>query len=567
MINKKFPVYAIMMQDYKQELAQIRDVLKKNLSGMSVTDIARALHKNKNTVGRYLDIMLISGQVNMKTFGMAKVFTLSQRVPLSAMLSFSNELIMVLDSDHRITEINDNFLALLDMERPEVVGKQIDYISPPDVDIHEMLETLMLESEKPVSVVTFRSSGGKEKIYRQKSLPTVFDDGSSGLTLILEDITYRVRAERELAEREERFRMMVENIHDGLAIIENGRIVFSNRRISEITGYTAEELDNRRPENIVDPKESEKIRNLLVSPGEEIPGPIQLRVWIVRKDGIRRYVYGRITRYVRKETVYHFIIFTDMTEIKEQEDALWESEQKFRRMAHAIHEGFVIIEDGKIVESNRRVHEITGYSDQEISTMNTDDLVSADDERKIKLAVDASVRNPGIPDSITFRIRTKGGKYRWIRGNIISEIQNGHTSTYLTMSDVTGEVERDNATTRTIESLHNLIRSIPVPMCHTDEEGIIRGSSEQFRELTGTSESDRDLAIGSIIPELDGFHDISEIISQLKGGKPITSAGTLKIHDGSLIPVQLVLRYFSDDLGGHITWVVIPGGNKDHFIN
>jgi PAS domain S-box-containing protein len=135
------------------------------------------------------------------------------------------------------------------------------------------------------------------------------------------------------------------------------------------------------------------------------------------------------------------------------------------------------------------------------------------------------------------------------------------------MSDVTGEVERDNATTRTIESLHNLIRSIPVPMCHTDEEGIIRGSSEQFRELTGTSESDRDLAIGSIIPELDGFHDISEIISQLKGGKPITSAGTLKIHDGSLIPVQLVLRYFSDDLGGHITWVVIPGGNKDHFIN
>jgi PAS domain S-box-containing protein len=549
-----------MMQDYKQELAQIRDVLKKNLSGMSVTDIARALKKNKNTIGRYLDIMLISGQVNMKTFGMAKVFTLSQRVPLSAMISFSNELILVLDSDRRITEINDNFLSLLDMEHSEVIGKQIDYISPPDVDIHELLETLMLESEKPVSVVTFRSSGGKEKIYRQKSLPTVFDDGSSGLTLILEDITYRVRAERELAEREERFRMMVENIHDGLAIIENGRIVFSNRRISEITGYTAEELDNRRPENIVDPEESEKIRSLLASPGEKIPVPIQLRVWIVRKDGIRRYVYGRITRYVRKETVYHFIIFTDMTEIKEQEDALWESEQKFRRMAHAIHEGFLILEDGKIVQSNRRVREITGYSDEEISMMNTDDLVSADDERKIRQAVDASVRNPGVPDSITFRIRTKGGKYRWIRGNIISETQNGHTSTYLTMSDVTGEVERDNATFRTIESLHNLISSIPVPMCHTDEAGIIRGASEQFRELTGTGESDRGLAISSIITDLEKFRDVNEIISQITAGKSITSSGMLKLHDGSSLPVHVVLHYYSDAVGGHIIWIVRPDG-------
>lgn len=266
MINKKKESpHVTMMQDYKQELTQIRDVLKKNLSGMSVTDIARALKKNKNTIGRYLDIMLISGQVNMKTFGMAKVFTLSQRVPLSAMLSFSNELILVLDNDHRITEINDNFLSLLNMERADVVGKQIDYISPPDVDIHELLETLMQESEKPVSLVTFRSPGGKEKVYRQKSLPTVFDDGSSGLTLILEDITYRVRAERELAEREERFRMMVENIHDGLAIIENGVIVFSNRRISEITGYTAEELDNMRPEGVVAPEETEKIRHLLSS--------------------------------------------------------------------------------------------------------------------------------------------------------------------------------------------------------------------------------------------------------------------------------------------------------------
>ena len=61
-----------MMQDYQHELSLIKDLLKKNPEGMSVTDISKALNKNKNTIGRYLDILLISGQVDMRTYGKAK---------------------------------------------------------------------------------------------------------------------------------------------------------------------------------------------------------------------------------------------------------------------------------------------------------------------------------------------------------------------------------------------------------------------------------------------------------------------------------------------------------------
>jgi len=54
---------------------------------------------------------------------MAKVFTLSQRVPLSALLSYSKELIMVLDNESRIIDVNDNFLSLLSLSRQETLGK------------------------------------------------------------------------------------------------------------------------------------------------------------------------------------------------------------------------------------------------------------------------------------------------------------------------------------------------------------------------------------------------------------------------------------------------------------
>ena len=61
----------------------------------------------------------------------------------------------------------------------------------------------------------------------------------------------QVLAEREIREREERFRMMAENIHDGLIIMENDKIVFVNRRIAEITGYTFDELWKMEPLSII----------------------------------------------------------------------------------------------------------------------------------------------------------------------------------------------------------------------------------------------------------------------------------------------------------------------------
>ena len=130
-----------MMQDYQQELVAIKDLLKKNPEGMSVTDISKALKKNKNTIGRYLDILLISGQVDMRAYGMAKVYTISQRVPLSAMLSYSKELIMVLDDDAADHRYQRQFFELLQLPREETLGKNISFLQSPEVDVHELLDT------------------------------------------------------------------------------------------------------------------------------------------------------------------------------------------------------------------------------------------------------------------------------------------------------------------------------------------------------------------------------------------------------------------------------------------
>jgi ACT domain-containing protein len=76
----------------KDVTIQIKNLLKKNPNGLSITKIVKALGINRNTAGRYLENRLVSGQVEMRRFGMAKIYMLSQRVPLSAVLSISSEL-------------------------------------------------------------------------------------------------------------------------------------------------------------------------------------------------------------------------------------------------------------------------------------------------------------------------------------------------------------------------------------------------------------------------------------------------------------------------------------------
>jgi len=446
-----------MMQDYQHELSLIKDLLKKKPEGMSVTDLSKALGKNKNTVGRYLDILLISGQVDMRTYGMAKVFSLSQRVPLSALISYSNELIMVLDADSRIVQINDNFLKLLHLTREATVGQNLSYLSPPDVDMHELLGTISEKFPGKEHTLSFHVRDMGERIFKQKSIPAVFEDGGKGRTIILEDVTEQILAERQIRESEERFRMMADNIRDGLTIIENDKTVYANRRIEEITGYTFDEFNHMGPLAIVATEchdvVKDQIAELEKNPGK--PGEIQ--VWIIRKDGERRFVSARISSVRYQNTNYNFVIFTDMTESKRQELLLRESEQRFRMMAENIQDGLIIVENGNFVYANRRVAEISGYSTEDLVQMKSTDLVAPDDAEKLEkiiLSTEPDVKGPG---ELTFWINRKDGTRRCILGRVTAAIQGKTISTYVTMTDVTDSAERERALKDRITALQQLI--------------------------------------------------------------------------------------------------------------
>ena len=461
-----------MMQDYQQEFVAIRDLLTKNPNGMSVTDISKALKKNKNTIGRYLDILLISGQVDMRTYGMAKVYSISQRVPLSAMLSYSKELIMVLDSELRILDVNANFLHLLHLPREGTVGKNISFLQSPQADVHELLDNISPDMGEWENTITFQVKEQGERIFHEKCIPTVFDDGQRGITIILEDMTEHILAERQIRKSEERFRMMSDNIQDGLMIVENGKTTYANNRLAEITGYSLKELWAMPSTlTIIAPEchdeVTQRIRDIENNPDK----PNTLQMWVIRKDKERRFVYARISGVRYNENFYNFIIFTDMTALKTQEAQNRENEQRFRMMAENIQDGLIIVENEKIVFTNRRINEISGYSNEEmaamglhgtiiveeISKISDSGMIPPSDKSRIEDLVKSVQPNSGIPGEFKIWIKRKDGAQRFLQGKITAARYGDITSTYITLTDITDFAERERNLRERIDALQDLL--------------------------------------------------------------------------------------------------------------
>jgi PAS domain S-box-containing protein len=228
----------------QERVNAIKQCLRSQPRGLSISDLTSRLNTNRNLVAKYLDMLLISGQVEMQVMGAAKVYYLSHRVPISAMLEFSSDYVIVLNAEQRVIQVNEPVLKLLNEKRETLVGKKTSEIhnpffstlpTPDPVKIGEIADEKITEISSVLN--------GKIHHFRPKLVPTAFEDGSLGVTYIIEDITAKKTYEETLQMSEARYRGIVEDQTEFITRFRSdGILVFVNNSYARYQGKKPADL-------------------------------------------------------------------------------------------------------------------------------------------------------------------------------------------------------------------------------------------------------------------------------------------------------------------------------------
>ena len=242
-----------------------------------------------------------------------------------ALIENSEDGLTVINADGKIIYTSASSFKIIGHTVDHHLGERVaNFIAPEDQQAaSELFEEVLLI---PGLRVPFRlRSVYPDGVYHWiegSIMNLLYDPAVKGIILNYRDVTERVLAQERLRESEERFRMMAENIQDGLSIIQAGKVVFANRRLAEITGRDLPEIYQMSGFQFAAPEEHERLRAALFA-AREGNNPKELSYWVVKKDGSRRYIQNRYSSLTPNSSGSdRYIITTDITERKLAEEEL-----------------------------------------------------------------------------------------------------------------------------------------------------------------------------------------------------------------------------------------------------
>lgn len=219
---------------------RITKLLKRHPRGLMISDMASRLKINRNLMAKYLEILLISGDVEMDIRGNAKLFTLSRRIPIFTFLENISDYVIMLDSSGRILRVNSPVLVLLGSTQGDIVGRKCREIDHPlfvALPCSENPETA--EHARDISCILDNMT----RCFRVKQTPLVLADGSRGSLLICEDITAETRSREMMELSEARFRTIIEDQTDFIIrFLPDGKLTFVNGSWARFLGKTPDDL-------------------------------------------------------------------------------------------------------------------------------------------------------------------------------------------------------------------------------------------------------------------------------------------------------------------------------------
>jgi PAS domain S-box-containing protein len=242
-------------------------------------------------------------------------------------------------------------------------------------------------------------------------------EGERAILGIVTDISERKGVEQALRESEESYRYLVENANDIIfKTDETGHFTFFNPIAVKTTEYPPEYLLGRNYLDLIRPDYRKDAEKFYMSQFKEKLPSTYYEFPIITKGGKEIWLGQRAQLVLENgRTLGFHAVARDITERRRMEEALRESEERYRQLVKHAPAGIFEFdfEKQRLVALNDMLYENLGYTKGEIEALDPIKLVGEESRKLYSERLGKMLAGEEVPDTVEYKLRGKGGTELW----------------------------------------------------------------------------------------------------------------------------------------------------------
>ena len=444
------------------------------------------------------------------------------------------DMLLVINPEGEISYGNDTLARFAGVELKEVVGKplgqiigELKLLTPETAVILMERMKKRLQTSEPITDVEVEVING-----RGERVPCIYsasgikgpDSKVMGEVVLIRDITERVHLEKKIKESEERYRHLIEHANAGIILVSGEYFVFANKKMSEMVGYTIEELTSTPFLEFIAPRDRQLIeeRYRRRQRGEKLPQIYDF--WMIRRDGTEICVELDASLTEVNGEIATLGVMKDKTEKKKAEADLLYFKEYNERIVASIPASLLVLDKNLNIKSvNRTYRETRGIKDEDVVGKNIKEVFPHE-----------ILKEGGMLQAFEEVMETKEPRYLYgvkhassdhpekILNITVSGLRRAEeeATLILVIEDVTERARLQEEIRESRDFMDTIFKTSVDMVATTDERGIITFVNRAMERIAGYKEED---LIGRHVSEFydRGRERAKDIMGTLTTGRPL----------------------------------------------
>jgi PAS domain S-box-containing protein len=329
--------------------------------------------------------------------------------------------ILLVDQDGTILRLNQQVEKLFGYERGELLGKPIESLLPERFRrIHRShradynREPRLRQMGAELELSGRRKDGGEFPV--DVVLSPLRAEQSPLVIAMIRDVTSQVQAADMLRQSEARFRSLIENSQDIISILDaEGITRYESPSIERVLGYKPGEFIGFSFFDFIHPEDVAGARRVFAEaigrPGFTFGSVLRFR----HRDSSWRVLDTTVKNLLDEPAVQGIVMNSrDITEQRQVEEALRQSEVRFRTIFESAHLGIAVVGlDKRILVANPSLENMLGYQSAEINGIELLSLTHPDDVKIARDRLESLLSGELEHYILEKRFMRKDGEFLW----------------------------------------------------------------------------------------------------------------------------------------------------------